>query len=479
MVVHHHHVVSDFYKCDDVRSAEEQTSLLLRTPTLAEEAEAATAATDGTYRHHHRQYNNGRRCLTVTQWCFVLSTVCAIWNLFGDLYYLDYFYAYTSLDFVEEKVEGEGDSNEGFDIGGGGGGTTTSSSSVNSYGFAAISSSQQTTPRPGNIFDFSSSSSSPYCPSLLAQSGGWMYPLWALVTIIPLVPPLLDILLNISLKKKRRSRKNDGTSYNNNSSNNNNDVNNNNGTTFVLSDAAVALRRVLVPCLILLYGLCIVGGSLHSGMIFLTILPDSYYTYTTNTTNTTTNGSSNHYYYCDADGGDVCDGVDFMNGMQSHFVEKVFWGCWPGILATNVGAIWIGYIVQFQQVVSSSSSSSSPPPATTTTTTRKVTILPRWFNFFHPLCTNIWLPVMSNLVLSPTASYYMTGCLGTWSLYIWNIGTFVCLGLPRRQRQPSEQQQQQQTGRYYNHHYYDGPERLWKNICCQHIVPMDLSEGGS
>ena len=74
--------------------------------------------------------------------------------------------------------------------------------------------------RPGNLF-------TEEWLLQLAQAGGWCYPVWAAVTIYP---------LHAGLR----------------------------GAGWWCSSA---------PCAVLAYGLCVVGGALHSGFAFATILP--------------------------------------------------------------------------------------------------------------------------------------------------------------------------------------------------------------
>ena len=85
-------------------------------------------------------------------------------------------------------------------------------------GFGTI----DTTSRPGNLFDFNEN-----WPLQLAISSGWMYPVWAFATAYP---------LHVGLR----------------------------GAGWWCSSA---------PCAVLAYGLCVVGGALHSGFGFTTILP--------------------------------------------------------------------------------------------------------------------------------------------------------------------------------------------------------------
>jgi hypothetical protein len=73
--------------------------------------------------------------------CGGVSLVCAAWNLFGDLYYLDFYTAHLSSD-----------------------------------AFGMIS----TTPQSGYMFDFTSNRTAWLV--YLAQSGSWMYPFWAFAT---------------------------------------------------------------------------------------------------------------------------------------------------------------------------------------------------------------------------------------------------------------------------------------------------------
>ena len=76
--------------------------------------------------------------------------------------------------------------------------------------------------RPGNLFNFNET-----WPLQLAQASGWMYPVWAFATAYPLYVGL----------------------------------------------RGAGWRCSLAPCAVLAYGLCVVGGNLHSGFGFTTIIP--------------------------------------------------------------------------------------------------------------------------------------------------------------------------------------------------------------
>ena len=76
--------------------------------------------------------------------------------------------------------------------------------------------------RPGNLFNFNES-----WPLQLSAASGWMYPIWAAATAYPLY---------IGLR------------------------------------GAGSWRCSLAPCALLVYGLCVVGGALHSGFGFSTCL---------------------------------------------------------------------------------------------------------------------------------------------------------------------------------------------------------------
>ena len=121
--------------------------------------------------------------------CGAVSLFCSAWNLLGDLYYLDFFKAYMADD---------------------------------TFGVVRETLSQ------GRLFDFSSTN---LWLSICVQAGGWMYPVWAAVTVIPLFPALQPS----------------------------------------------GMLHSLAPCLLLVYGLCVVGGPFHSAFSFLTVLPETYH----------------------------------------------------------------------------------------------------------------------------------------------------------------------------------------------------------
>ena len=73
--------------------------------------------------------------------CFFVSLICAAWNLFGDVCFIDFYLAHMTF--------------EGF-------GTIDHAVTIS---------------RTGNIFDFNKA-----WPVKLAQASGWMYPIWALTT---------------------------------------------------------------------------------------------------------------------------------------------------------------------------------------------------------------------------------------------------------------------------------------------------------
>ena len=125
--------------------------------------------------------------------------------------------------------------------------------------------------RPGSLFDFSQS-----WPLQLAAASGWMYPVWAIATTYPLY---------LGLR----------------------------GAGWWCSS---------VPCAVLAYGLCIIGGHLHSGFGFTTILPQFLHGHPMAST---------------------CAG--HLHAAQAKVMESYIFGYSPGPQAVIVASLWIAYAV--------------------------------------------------------------------------------------------------------------------------------------
>ena len=241
---------------------------------------------------------------TFIKTCCVVNVVCSLWNLYGDIYFLDFYTAHMSFD---------GD-------------------------FAAINSELQ----PGNIFNFDDDITRSSKIGLhLAQAGGWMYPIWAYATVVPLY---------IGLK----------------------------GAGFWNS---------MVPCGVLAYGLCIMGGALHSAFAFLAILPTSYHHLAKEEEYRDLTGSSTFF--------------QFLNTSQANLVQHFFFGFLPGYIACNVGGFWVLYVVFAKSDGIKFS---------------------KWFNLFNPIATMVWITTLSTILPDPWG-FYIYGCLGTWGVFIFNVGT--------------------------------------------------------
>ena len=143
----------------------------------------------------------------------------------------------------------------------------------------------------------------------------------------------------------------------------------------------------MFPCGLLLYGLCIMGGGLHSAFSFLTVLPIVYH--------------DSHQDWSDLDQSEQFG--NFLASSQSRIVQHIFVGCLPGIVACNVASIWMALTVHFRP-----------------------TRFPKWFNFFNPLVTSIWVQILGALLPDPVGLYFV-GCLGTWGLLVLNLATTFIL----------------------------------------------------
>eukprot|EP00567_Pseudictyota_dubia_P005662 CAMPEP_0197445014 /NCGR_PEP_ID=MMETSP1175-20131217/10332_1 /TAXON_ID=1003142 /ORGANISM="Triceratium dubium, Strain CCMP147" /LENGTH=274 /DNA_ID=CAMNT_0042975901 /DNA_START=67 /DNA_END=891 /DNA_ORIENTATION=+ len=236
---------------------------------------------------------------TQVQACGVVALLCSAWNLFGDLYFLDFYAAH-----MDEEDQ-----------------------------FGSVRAVSQ----PGNLFRFDDGGSS--FGLVLAQAGGWMYPLWACATTLPLYKGLR-------------------------------------GAGFWSSVA---------PCAVLAYGLCVVGGALHSAFSFLTVLPNAYHHPASEECEQMTESSTI---------------FQFLQTTQTTIVRHLIVGCLPGYIACNVASAWIFFVVF--------------------TKSHQIKF-PKWFNLFNPFVTMAWVAILSSLLPDPWA-FYIFGSLGTWGVLILNLG---------------------------------------------------------
>ena len=242
----------------------------------------------------------GDAALTNIQLCGVVAVACAAWNLFGDLYFIDFYLAH--MDFE---------------------------------GFGTID--RAPARRRGRLFNFDADS--PW-QLRLAQAGGWMYPVWALATTYPLY---------VGLSAGKRGWDSSG----------------------------------LAPCALLAYGLCVVGGALHSGFAFATILPQVFH------------GSTPRP-------GTACAG--YIRLGQEKVMESYVFGYTPGPLAVMVASGWIAYLV-----------------------TTKETKFPRWFALCTPLVTVAWVAAVGFLLMPWPWGMYFAGSFGTWILLVMNVAASCIL----------------------------------------------------
>jgi len=229
--------------------------------------------------------------MTPIRICFFISLVCSIWNLFGDLCFIDF-----SIATMDLK------------------------------GFGTIDS----VSRPGNLFDFNRNWS-----LLLSQAGGWMYPVWAVATIFPLY---------VGLEPS---------------------------------------GRALPPCALLAYGLCVVGGNLHSGYAFATVLP--------------------RVFHEDIPKSDEEHGANLLstiNLAQSKVMECYVFGYTPGPLSVFIASIWIMYLV-----------------------IAKETMFPKWFALFTPVATLALIGLIGLKLIPWPMKMYFLGTFGTWIIFVMNAAS--------------------------------------------------------
>lgn len=184
---------------------------------------------------------------TFVRICGAVGLGCAAWNLFGDLYFLDFYTAQLSM----EQLGGIRDELQS-----------------------------------GYLFGFDKDN---WWVAFLAQSGGWMYPIWAFVTTVPLYMGLT------------------GTGETN-------------------------FWKTVAPCALMAYGLVVVGGALHSACAFVTVLPSLY------------------HFQSDDGWSDLKATQDFsvfVQMSQARIIQHIAVGCFPGYVACNVAGIWSAVIVHF------------------------------------------------------------------------------------------------------------------------------------
>lgn len=243
---------------------------------------------------------------TFIQICGAIGVACAAWNLLGDLYFLD-----------------------------------ISTAALSSEEFGKILMDK----KDGYLFHFNSDN---WWVIFLAQSGGWMYPIWAFVTAVPLY---------MGLAPPSTQAKD------------------------------ISIWKTSAPCLLLVYGLCVVGGALHNAFAFLTALPSVY-------------------HFSGESWSGLAESQDFerfLEMAQTRIIQHIGVGTLPGYIACNVASLWIAFIVHFYP-----------------------TRFPKWYNFFNPVVTIIWAQIVGKLLPQPWG-FYFVGCLGTWGLLMLNIGTTYCL----------------------------------------------------
>ena len=347
--------------------------------------------------------------LSLIQTCCLISIVCSMWNLFGDLYYLDFYVTHLDMDNEFGSLI-----------------SSSSSQSSSSSSSSSIASSENNNNRPndgndGYIFNFhqddhqTNSNNFKHISKMvsIAQSGGYMYPIWAIVTILPLYVGLSGV------SSTGRNATSGG------------------------SGATTSIYMNLVPCMMLGYGLCIMGGALHSSFAFLTAIPNVYFNYPNSSDDG--DGNNNENGYDDED-------IYILNVMQQQIVQRLFVGCVPGYIACNIAMIWIAYIVQFRRRRSiihyysttnttSTVAAAAAPTALTRKENRTDPLLtndysstnteiqfPKWFNIFNPLISMIWISVVANCLLPDyIVSFYITGCSGTWCIMLLNISSCYIL----------------------------------------------------
>ncbi len=276
--------------------------------------------------------------------CCVIGLLCSTWNLFVDLYFMDFFTANMNADSPSTILEEQ---------------------------------------QSGYLFNFEQGNQ---WMVLFVQASGWMYPIWAVVTAIPLC---------IGFQGKEYD--NTGAS-----------LQQQNRSTYDI----ISLRKcsAIVPLAFLIYGLCVVGGAFHSAFAFMTVLPNVLHY-----------PQDNYYGWSDLIGNEQFS--LFLAMSQIRILQLIFWGALPGLLAYFISSVWIAILVHFRP---------------------ECHLFPKWFNLFNPVATQIWINILSSMLPDPVG-FYISGCFGTWGLLFLNLGCTYCLwnvDLSRQKVSPSASLQQ-------------------------------------
>jgi len=258
------------------------------------------------------------------------------WNLLGDLYYMDFFTAHLSDE-----------------------------------AFGMIQEEQQA----GYLFQFHQGNQ---WLVFLVQAGGWMYPIWAMATAIPLCIGFQEDNTEIGATLQPRDNGSSGLTH---------------------GELSWRNCRAIAPIALLVYGLCVVGGAFHSAFAFVTVLPNvAHYP----PDNTGGGGNDNDGWF------DLVATEQFalvLETAQTRILQYIFVGALPGLVACNISSIWIALLVQFRS---------------------QCHRFPKWFNLFNPITTTIWVQALGSILPYPVG-FYLAGCLGTWSFLFLNLGTTYCL----------------------------------------------------
>ena len=275
--------------------------------------------------------------------CGAVGVMCSAWNLFGDLYLMDFFTAHMRDD-----------------------------------AFGMI----RDEARSGHLFRFGQGSQ---WVIFLVQAGGWMYPIWATATAIPLYIGLQEEGGGDDVGVHGAVQRSGGSP----------------GSTF--GGLAGRMSRATAPCALLVYGLCVVGGAFHGAFAFVTVLPNAF-----------------HYPPSGSGGGGGSGGNDddgwsgavetgqfaaFLDAAQTRILQHIFAGGLPGLVAFNVASAWIALLVHRRSGYHQ---------------------FPRTFNLCNPLMTAILIQALGAILPDPVG-LYLAGCIGTWGLLFLNVGTTYCL----------------------------------------------------
>jgi len=273
--------------------------------------------------------------------CCIIGLLCSGWNLFADLYFMDFFTA-----------------------------------NMNAESPSTILEEQQS----GHLFNFEPGNQ---WMVFFVQASGWMYPIWAVVTAIPLW---------IGFQGKEYNHT--GTTVQQQSS-----------MRSTSARSSFGECKAIVPLALLLYGLCVVGGAFHSAFTFMTVLPNALHY-----------PQDNYYGWSNLIGTEQFS--LFLTTAQTRILQLIFWGALPGLLAYFISSVWIAVLVHF-----------SP----------ECHQFPKWFNLFNPVATQIWVNILSSM-LPDLVGFYFSGCFATWGLLFLNLGSSYCLwnvDSPRQTMSPS------------------------------------------